>query len=30
VTVDTSVDEGNHLVNGHGRVLLLLQELGQL
>lgn len=30
VTVDTSVDEGNHLVNGHGGVLLLLQELGQL
>lgn len=30
VTVDTSVDERNHLVNGHGRVLLLLEELGQL
>lgn len=30
VTVDTSEDEGNHLVDGHGRVLLLLQELGQL
>lgn len=30
VTVDTGVDERNHLVDSHGRVLLLLQELGQL
>lgn len=30
VTIDTSEDEGNHLVDSHGRVLLLLQELGQL
>lgn len=30
VTVDTGVDEGNHLVDGHGGVLLLLEELGQL
>lgn len=29
-TVDTGVDEGNHLVDGHGRVLLLLEKLGQL
>jgi hypothetical protein len=29
VTVDTSVDEGNHLVDGHGAVLLLLEELGK-
>lgn len=29
VTVDTSEDKGNHLVNGHGGVLLLLEELGQ-
>ena len=28
-TVDTSVDQGNHLVDGHGRVLLLLEELGK-
>lgn len=28
-TVDTGVDEGNHLVDGHGGVLLLLEELGQ-
>jgi len=28
-TVDTSVDEGNHLVDGHRRVLLLLEELGK-
>ena len=28
-TVDTSEDEGHHLVHGHGRVLLLLQELGE-
>ena len=30
VAVDTGVDKGNHLVNGHGGVLLLLEELGQL
>lgn len=30
VTVDTGEDEGNHLVDGHGGVLLLLEELGQL
>jgi hypothetical protein len=30
VSVDTGVDEGNHLVDGHGGVLLLLEELGQL
>ena len=30
VAVDTGVDERNHLVDGHGGVLLLLQELGQL
>jgi hypothetical protein len=30
VAVDTGVDEGNHLVNGHGGVLLLLEKLGQL
>jgi len=29
-TVDTGEDEGDHLVDGHGGVLLLLQELGQL
>lgn len=29
-TVDTGEDEGNHLVDGHGGVLLLLEELGQL
>lgn len=29
-TVDTGEDKGNHLVDSHGRVLLLLQELGQL
>ena len=29
VTVDTSEDKGNHLVNGHGGVLLLLEELSQ-
>ena len=29
VTVDTSKDEGNHLVDGHGLVLLLLEELGE-
>ena len=29
-TVDTSEDKGNHLIDGHGRVLLLLEELGQL
>merc|ERR1711974_104224 len=29
VTVDTSEDEGNHLVDGHGLVLLLLEELGE-
>jgi hypothetical protein len=28
-TVDTGVDQRNHLVNGHGRVLLLLEELGK-
>lgn len=28
-TVDTSKDEGNHLGNSHGGVLLLLEELGQ-
>jgi hypothetical protein len=28
-TVDTGVDQGNHLVDGHGRVLLLLEELGK-
>jgi hypothetical protein len=28
-TVNTSVDQGNHLVDGHGRVLLLLEELGK-
>jgi hypothetical protein len=30
ITVDASKDEGHHLINGHGRVLLLLEELGQL
>jgi hypothetical protein len=30
VTVDTGVYQGYHLVDGHGRVLLLLEELGQL
>lgn len=30
VTVDTSVDEWNHLVDSHWRVLLLLEKLGQL
>jgi len=30
VTVDTSVDERNHLVDSHWGVLLLLEELGQL
>lgn len=30
VTVDTGVDERNHLVDGHRRVLLLLEEFGQL
>lgn len=30
VTVDTSENKGNHLVDGHGRVLLLLEKLGQL
>jgi len=29
VTVDTSEDERNHLVDGHGLVLLLLEELGE-
>jgi hypothetical protein len=29
VTVDTGEDEGNHLVDGHGLVLLLLEELGE-
>lgn len=29
VTVDTSEDEGNHLVDGHGLVLLLLEELSE-
>lgn len=29
-TVDTGEDKGNHLVDGHGGVLLLLEELGQL
>jgi hypothetical protein len=29
VTVDTSEDERNHLVDGHGRVLLLLEELSE-
>jgi hypothetical protein len=29
VTVDTSKDEGNHLVDGHGLVLLLLEELSE-
>ena len=28
-TVDTGIDDGNHLVDGHGRVLLLLEELGK-
>jgi hypothetical protein len=28
-TVDTGVDQGNHLVDGHGGVLLLLEELSQ-
>jgi hypothetical protein len=28
-TVDTGEDQRNHLVDGHGRVLLLLQELSQ-
>ncbi len=27
---DTSEDKRNHLVNSHGRILLLLEELGQL
>ena len=30
VTVDTGEDKRNHLVDSHGAVLLLLQELGQL
>ena len=30
MSVDTSVDKGNHFVNSHGRVLLLLEEFGQL
>ena len=30
VAVDTGEDDGNHLVDGVGRVLLLLEELGQL
>lgn len=30
MTVDTSVDQRNHLVDGHWGVLLLLEELGQL
>lgn len=30
VAVDTGVDERNHLVDGERRVLLLLEELGQL
>ncbi len=29
-TVNTSIDKGNHLVNGHRRILLLLEVLGQL
>ncbi len=29
-TVDAGEDKGDHLVNSHGRVLLLLEELGQL
>jgi hypothetical protein len=29
VTVDTSEDKGNHVRDGHGGVLLLLEELGQ-
>lgn len=30
VAVDASKDDGNHLVDGVRRVLLLLEELGQL
>lgn len=30
VSVDTGVDEGNHFVDSHGGVLLLLEELSQL
>jgi hypothetical protein len=30
VTIDTGIDEGNHFVDGHRRVLLLLEEFGQL
>jgi hypothetical protein len=30
VAVNTGIDEGNHFIDGHRRVLLLLQELGQL
>lgn len=29
VTVDTGEDEGNHLVDSHGLVLLLLEQLGE-
>jgi hypothetical protein len=30
MSIDTGIDEGNHFVNGHWGVLLLLEELGQL
>lgn len=30
MSVDTGIDEGNHFVDGHGGVLLLLKELSQL
>jgi len=30
MSVDTGIDERNHFVDGHRRVLLLLEELGQL
>jgi len=30
MSVDTGIDEWNHFVDGHGGVLLLLEELGQL
>ncbi len=30
MSIDTGVDEGNHFVNGHWGVLLLLEEFGQL
>lgn len=29
MSVDTSIDEGNHLINSHGLILLLLEEFCQ-